>query len=224
MKTGCSVVIGSTVAALLSIESAYAQDQATLPAAAQAPAAAAAPPAPAPAAAPSAAPAAADGDHPAPNSIYAEGLGAAIIYSVNYERLFLDQLAVRGGLGYLSLSATATSDTSSSSASATYLFIPVTASYIGIRSGKHSLELGGGVTFLYLSGSANAAGVSSSGSGVVPFGVLLVGYRFQPVDHLGFQFRIGFNALIGEGLGLQNPTPDKLGYIPFPYISLGMSF
>jgi hypothetical protein len=209
------VVVGSTVTAILTALSAQAEAQTAQPDA---------PPPAAPAPAPSAAPAPADSDHPAPNSVYAEGLGAAIAYSINYERLVVDQVGVRVGFSYLSLSASVNAGAQASSASATYLFFPITASYIGLRSGKHSLELGGGATLLYLSGSANAAGVSASGSGIVPFGILMVGYRFHPVDHAGFQFRIGFNALIGEGLGLQNPDPSKLGFIPWPYLSLGASF
>jgi hypothetical protein len=217
-NTHC-IVVGSTVAALLTTPSAHAEAQTAKP---EAPPPASAAPAPAPA--PSGVPASADSDHPAPNSVYAEGLGPAIAYSINYERLVVDQVGIRVGFSYLSLSANANASAQSSSASATYLFFPITASYIGLRSGKHSLELGGGATLLYLSGSANAAGVSASGAGIVPFGILMVGYRFHPVDHAGFQFRIGFNALIGEGLGLQNPDPSKLGFIPWPYLSLGASF
>jgi hypothetical protein len=49
------------------------------------------------------------------------------------------------------------------------------ASYVGIRSGKSALELGGGMTLLHASGTANAAGVATSGSGIVPFGVAMIG-------------------------------------------------
>src|SRR5579862_4629726 len=111
------------------------------PAAAPAPAApAASTAAPAPAPAAPAAPAAASpeadtGDHLAPNSVYVEGLGAAILYSINYERVIADQVAVRGGFAYFSASASANDGAmTTSSASSTYVFIPVTASYLGIRS------------------------------------------------------------------------------------------
>jgi hypothetical protein len=184
--------------------------------------AAAAPAAPVPAAAVT--PAAGTGDHLAENSIYAEGLGAAILYSINYERVLADMVALRAGFSYFSASASASDGTTTSSASSTYVFVPITASYLGIRSGKHVLELGAGATMLFLSGSANAAGVSASAGGVVPFGIAMIGYRLHPVDHAGFQFRIGFNALFGQGIGLQNPDPTKIGYIPFPYLSLGASF
>ena len=52
----------------------------------------------------------------------------------------------------------------------------------------------------------------------------MVGYRFQPVDHAGFMFRVGFNALVAPGLGLSNASPGTLGVIPWPYLSLGASF
>jgi len=165
-----------------------------------------------------------DKDKLAPNSIYLEGLGAAIGYSLNYERMVVDELGVRVGFSYLSVGATASGGGTTASASATYVFIPVTASYVGIRYGRSALELGGGVTMLYVSANANAAGVATSGAGVVPYGVAMVGYRFQPVGHAGFMFRIGVNALVAPGLGLQDPTPGTLGVIPWPYISLGASF
>jgi hypothetical protein len=227
---------GSAIAALLVLPAlawagvAAAQDpSATPPPAPSASAASTDASATAPAAA-SAAPAQAgapdnpDKDKLAPNSIYLEGLGAAIGYSLNYERMVLDELGVRVGFSYLSVGASASAGGTTASAAATYIFIPVTASYVGIRYGRSALELGAGLTFLYVSASANAAGVATSGAGVVPYGVAMVGYRFQPVDHAGFMFRIGVSALVAPGLGLQNPTPGTLGAIPWPYISLGASF
>jgi hypothetical protein len=163
-------------------------------------------------------------DKLAPNSIFAELLGAAIFFSLNYERMLFDQLGVRVGFSYLSIGASAGGDGTSSNANVTYIWIPVTASYVGLRSGRSALELGAGVTALYVSASANAGGVATSGSGVVPYGVAMIGYRNQPVDHAGFMFRIGANALVAPGLGLQNPSPGSVGVIPWPYLSLGASF
>ena len=56
----------------------------------------------------------------------------------------------RGALGfsYLSFGASATAGDVTSSASATYLAFPLTASYLGVRSGNHGLELGGGATLM----------------------------------------------------------------------------
>lgn len=163
--------------------------------------------------------------HPAPNSVYAEGLGAGLIYSINYERMVTDDIGVRAGFGYVSVSASASDGTSSSSASASFVTIPVTASYTGLRtSGGAGLEAGAGATVLYVSASANAIGTSSSGAGVLPLGVALVGFRLHPMDHPGFQFRIGAMALGGPGLGLSNATAGSFGFIPWAYLSLGASF
>jgi hypothetical protein len=158
---------------------------------------------------------------PSPNSIYAEGLGAGLAYSVNYERLVVDDLGVRVGVSYLSMSASA----GSTSASSTFLSFPITASYIGLRKGKHALELGGGATLTRSSGSGSSFGMSASGSGMSALGTAMIGYRIHPVDRAGFQFRVGLMALAGNGLGLSStPDPNKFGVLPWFYISFGASF
>jgi hypothetical protein len=161
---------------------------------------------------------------PAPNSIYAEGLGAGLAYSLNYERMVLDDLGVRLGFSYLSVSATATSGSASSSASASFLSFPMTVSYIGVRSGKHSLELGGGFTLTRSSGSASSIGMTSSGSGMSGLGTAMIGYRIHPVDRAGFNFRVGAMALAGKGLGFDSADPTAFGVLPWFYISMGASF
>ena len=161
---------------------------------------------------------------PAPNSIYAEGLGAGLAYSINYERMVIDDLGVRAGMSYLSMTASVSSGSASSSASASFLSFPITASYIGIRSGKHSLELGGGVTLTRSSGSGSSFGMTASGSGMSGLGTAMIGYRIHPVDHAGFQFRVGLMALAGKGLGLDTTDPTAFGVLPWGYISMGASF
>jgi hypothetical protein len=164
-------------------------------------------------------------NHPAPNSIYAEGLGAGLAYSINYERMVIDDVAVRVGFEYLSVGASASAGGSSASSNATYVIFPITASYTGIRTrGGAGLELGGGSTLIYTSASASALGSASSGAGLTPTVVAMVGFRLHPIDHAGFNFRVGAMALGGEGLGLQNPSPSSFGFIPWGYISLGASF
>jgi hypothetical protein len=164
-------------------------------------------------------------NHPAPNSIYAEGLGAGLAYSINYERMVLDELGVRIGFSYLSISASASGGGETASASASYVMVPITASYTGLRTrGGSGLELGAGATMLYVSGAASALGTTTSGSGMTPLVVAMVGYRLQPVDHAGFMFRVGAMALGGEGLGLSNGHASQFGFIPWPYISCGASF
>jgi hypothetical protein len=160
----------------------------------------------------------------APNSIYAEGLGAGIVYSLNYERMVLDDLAVRGGFGYLSMGATATANGETIGASASWLNIPITVSYTGVRAGKHALELGGGTTLTYASGAASGVGRSTSASGMSALGTAMVGYRIHPVDGAGFNFRIGAMALAGNGLSLSTTDPGAFGVLPWLYLSMGASF
>jgi hypothetical protein len=156
----------------------------------------------------------------APNSVYAEGLGAGLVYSINYERLVVEDLGVRAGLSYMSFSASA----GTTSSSATFLTIPVTASYLGVGSKHHILELGGGLSFLYAGGTASGVGVSSSGSGMTVLPNAMIGYRLHPVDGAGFQFRVGAMAFAGKGLGFSETDPDKFGVLPWFYLSLGASF
>jgi hypothetical protein len=164
------------------------------------------------------------GNHPAPNSIYLEGLGAGLAYSLNYERMVVDDVGVRVGFSYLSFGSSATTPSGTTSASASFLSIPITASYIGIRGRKSSLELGGGMSLNYASGSGSSLGASASGSGMIPYGVAMVGYRLHPVDGAGFMFRVGLMALAGNGLALSAADPTKFGVLPWGYISFGASF
>ena len=169
-----------------------------------------------------------DGDpktRPAPNSIYVEGLGAGIWYSFNYERRVIDDLGVRAGFSYISYGAKVTSPNGgTTSAGVTLLNFPITASYLGIRSGKHALELGGGVTITHASGTVTSGSLGASGSGIGAFGNAIVGYRLHPVGRAGFNFRIGAMALVGRGFSLTNNDPTAFGVLPFGYMSMGASF
>jgi hypothetical protein len=160
---------------------------------------------------------------PAPNSVFLEGLGAGLYYSVNYERRVIDDLGLRIGLGYVSVTASSSAGGTTASSSSKYLTIPISVSYLGIRSRRHGLELGAGMTLSYSSGSVSAGVSSASGSGVTPFGTAIVGYRLHPVGGAGFQFRVGAMALAAKGLGF-DPKPDKFGVLPWFYISFGAGF
>ena len=99
----------------------------------------------------------------APNSLFVEGFGAAVFYSFNYERVVLDQLGVRAGIGFMPIVSSRDADSFEKASTSTDLliFVPVTASYVGIRSGRSALELGGGVTLIYASYAlANTSGAS----------------------------------------------------------------
>jgi len=160
----------------------------------------------------------------APNSIYAEGLGAGLAYSLNYERLVADEVAVRAGFSYMSFGASATANGQTTSASATFMTFPITASYLGVRSGKHALELGGGATLISASGSASGIGASAEGSGFSALGTTMVGYRIHPLEGAGFNFRVGGMAVMGKGVGFNVTDPTAFGVMPWFYLSLGASF
>src|SRR5882762_6411596 len=144
-------------------------------------------------------------ESPAYNSIFVEGGGPGLLYSLNYERVVENDFGLRIGMSYVSFSASA----GSSSASATILAVPVIFSYLGLRGGNHILERSGGA-------------FAASGSGMMALGTALIGYRRQPLDG-GFQFRIGLEALAGKGLAFSNPDPTKFGVLPWLYMSLGLA-
>ena len=171
-------------------------------------------------AAAAATPALASEDRSATNSIFLEGGGSGLAYSLNYERIFENDFGLRVGFSYLSISATA----GSASANATVWTVPVMANYVGLSSGNHALELGGGATVIGFSGAASGFGVSASASGPAVLGTAILGYRRQPPNG-GFQFRIGVEALVGKGLSLSdsNRDPDRVGVLPWMYLSLGFS-
>jgi hypothetical protein len=155
-----------------------------------------------------------DRERKAENAIFLEGLGAGIFYSLNYERLFFDQMSVRIGAGFMSVSASS----GGTSANATVVTIPITINYVGLYSGWHGLDLGAGTTLIVLSGAASVPGASGSTSGVVPTGVGFVGYRLHPVGGPGFQLRIGAEVIVAtNGAG-------SVAAQPWGHLSLGAAF
>ena len=157
---------------------------------------------------------------PAQNGLFLEGLGPGILYSVNYERLVIDDMAVRVGFSYWSVSASVSSGSSSAEASASFFTLPVTVTYVGVRG----LEVGGGMTLMHASGAGSTVGASASGSGFAPLGTALVGYRSHPVGGAGFQFRVGAMAMMGEGLSLSSDNIGGFGVLPWLYLSAGAGF
>ena len=153
-------------------------------------------------------PALAEQDRNATNSIFLEGGGPGLAYSLNYERIFENDFGLRVGFSYLSVSGT----------------VPVLVNYLGVNWGNHSLELGGGATVVGLDGAGSMGAFAASGSGTLVLGTAIFGYRRQPPGG-GFQFRIGLEALVGKGLALSdsNRDPDKVGVLPWMYMSLGFS-
>jgi hypothetical protein len=204
--------VSLTVATFAAARPAFAQDAAEPP------------PPPPPSAAPVLVPIAQTEGVRAPNSVYAEGLGAGLLYSINYERLVTEDIGVRAGFGYWSVSSSASSGGTTATSSASALTIPITVSYLGVRGRKSALEVGGGLTVLHLSGQSSGFGVSSNGSDTTALGVAMIGYRLHPVEGAGFQFRVGGMVLGAKGLGFSSTNPDSFGFLPWLYLSLGASF
>lgn len=158
-------------------------------------------------------------DRTASNSIFAEGLGPGLLYSLNYERTLGNDFAVRIGTSYMSLGAS----NSVGGVSVGFLSVPLVASYLGLSSGNHVLELGVGGIFIHASGEARAGGITLAGAGNTIWGTALIGYRRHPVNG-GFMFRVGMSALVGKGLGFNVFDPAAVGIVPWPYLSLGATF
>jgi hypothetical protein len=157
-------------------------------------------------------PALADEEGPrANNAVYIEGLGNGAAYSINYERLIVDELAFRIGFSYIQFDAPedSVSDTT------TLVMAPLMLSYYGIGNDRHHLELGLGAVLGYASTETSSPAAASTGSGVGVIGTATVGYRFQPREG-GFVFRAGFTPLFA--------ADDALGFQPWFGVSLGGAF
>ena len=127
----------------------------------------------------------------AKNVLYVELGGNGILYSLNYERFVTDDINIRLGLDYFSVSAT---DSSGDSANATFLVIPVMFNYMGIGTPNHKLELGVGLDLLYLSAQSSIVGSEGDVDGFVVGGTATIGYRYVPHDG-GFNFKVGFTPV-----------------------------
>lgn len=145
------------------------------------------------------------------NSVFVEGLGNGLAYSVNYERIFESpDLGLRVGASYMSVGASG--DGGSSKVS--WFSLPVVGSlYVG--SENHKLQLGLGVTFVYVTSAVQSGSLVGSSSGLVPMPTAVVGYRYIPAKG-GFAFSVGFTPLYVTGRGG--------GFLPWGGLSLGAVF
>jgi hypothetical protein len=146
----------------------------------------------------------------APNSVYAEGLGAGLADSLNYERIVGDRFALRAGIG-LAYAGFTYPPPQNGGASGPFVAFPITVSYVGVRAYEHALEVGGGVTISdQFVGLSRVLSVYANRGGAAAFGVAFVGYRFHPEGHAGFQLRVGAMVLAGNGFALSGSDPPSL--------------
>ena len=158
----------------------------------------------------------------AENSLYVELGGNGFVYSLNYDRMIAEDVSVRFGFEYFSLSAKDTNSESETNGAGVKIgsyFIPATLNFFVTshdngRAGSSKLEIGAGPLILFVTGTGTGtlAGKSVSGSVIGATGT--VGYRYQPYDG-GFVFRIGFTPIYFR---------DWLGLLPFAGISVGYAF
>jgi hypothetical protein len=153
------------------------------------------------------------------NSVFLEAGGPGLYYSLNYERIFDDDLGIRLGFSYRPLSAAVASG--GSSASPGLITLPILANWL-LSYGTSTVEIGGGATLVRADGAGSANGLAVSGPGTTVLWTGTLGYRRQPMDG-GFQFRVGIEALVGKGLGVNNPDPNQWGILPWAYVSFGFS-
>jgi hypothetical protein len=152
----------------------------------------------------------ADQQRDANNFIYLELGGNGAIYSLNYERFVHDEVSLRLGFGYVSLQGAIDGGTVTTGIA--LLTVPVTVSYLGIGSGSHRLELGGGAVFADISGESSSDGARAFGSASGVVGTAIAGYRYARTRG-GFTFRAAFTPLFGEG-----------GFQPWAGMAFGLGF
>jgi hypothetical protein len=145
------------------------------------------------------------------NAISVELLGAGILYSLGYTRLFMDHIAVNLGLSYLSLSVNEA--TTGASGSATLIQVPVSASYLFFGNYGHFLELGAGLNVMAASASVSVPGApAQSGSATALMPQFALAYRRFPLGG-GFHLRTAFYAMALDGK-----------FFPYTGFSFGFAF
>jgi hypothetical protein len=154
-------------------------------------------------------------------TVYGELFGPGGLYSLGYDLLLDQEVAVGVGVSYLSFSDSVGLPPHSVSRQFT---IPLTASYLVARAGEHALETGGSATIVIRTGHW-----SPEPSGIEPWGALFLGYRRQP-PRGGVQVRLGLCLLGGMGIGTaarfadEDHSPPGFGVLPLPYVSVGVGF
>jgi hypothetical protein len=157
------------------------------------------------------------------DSIFLEGLGNGVYYSLNYERIFWDgRASLRAGVGYTRLTAHKDIVLFSLNGSPppaytfTEIAVPLVASsYFG--SASHKVQLGAGATVFYRTGPVGATTLdavfnSQTSQGLDVAGTLVVAYRYIPYRG-GPTFGAGFTPLFGRN-----------GFLPWLSLSVGADF
>ncbi len=154
---------------------------------------------------------------PQTNNIYVEGLGVGLLGSINYEREVMDKVFARVGISrYAGTISEATYDdygNYTGDINADFSIMPVIVGASYLMGNKWKLELGGGISYWMVSGSAEFGDWESEeeDAGLMTFyGV--GGFRYQnPLG--GITLRAGLSYLMIEDIAAA-----------WPHISLGYGF
>ena len=147
------------------------------------------------------------------NAVYLELLGNGGLYSVNFERMLNDTLALRVGFATWNSPALFYDGTPPDR----FTTVPVTVSYL-LGSGERKLELGGGVTFgRETRDRSSIHKTSSSFSNLTG----IIGYRSQPPGR-GYLFRAGVTPFYSFEQG-DEAYPDS-GFTLSAGVSFGYRF
>jgi hypothetical protein len=144
-----------------------------------------------------------EGGRTANNGLFLELGGNGLLYSLNYERFVSPDVPLR--VGFMIFSLSARDRVTNESGSISVLAFPLTASWLGVRSGSHALELGAGVVIVSAridvdvdESRSDFQSVEFDGTGIVGTGI--IGYRYAPLNG-GFNFKAAFTPFIGPGFG-----------------------
>jgi hypothetical protein len=143
------------------------------------------------------------------NAVFLELLGNGGLYSVNFERILHDTLALRVGFATWNSPALFYEGTPPDRLTT----VPVTVSYL-LGSGERKLELGGGVTFGRATRDRSSIHEKSSSFSNLTG---IIGYRSQPPGR-GYLFRAGVTPFYSFDQG-DDAYPD-----PGFTFSVGVSF
>ena len=138
------------------------------------------------------------------NAVYAELFGNALLGSINYERVVVDRVSVRTGLGAVPGMFEV----------GARVHAPVMLTYVA-GHGQHRLEAGGGVVLMYVlpySGPDQGYGDADHGF-ARPEATGTLGYRWQPAGRGGLIYRAGLTPWFRR---------DEI--VPLFGVSAGMAF
>ena len=133
----------------------------------------------------------------AKNALYVELGGNGAGYTLNYERRVHDLAAIRVGAMFWQVSASVSSGSAEASASSSMIMVPVMASFLGLGSANHKLEISGGAALTRFSGNVSTGFGDVSGTGMTAFATGAVGYRYAPRDG-GFVFRAAYTPIASK--------------------------